>query len=125
MFDLWPATADPAWGRRFLMSDLEARRLHDEALDLDGMLAGYGANLDASLDSDAAISRISRKIMVRLPQRVPEVRWWAPRIAAGFMLAVMAGGMFDIYLADRNPIDSIEVASLDTLIFGPAELDLP
>ncbi|GGE27572.1 hypothetical protein GCM10007276_00930 [Agaricicola taiwanensis] len=121
----WPDAIEANWARRTLMAAPEARAVHEEALRLSDALAGYGAALDVMVKPDVS-SRVAAAVMVKLPRRVSEFGWWMPRIAAGFMLAVIAGGMFDFYVQQgAQAQDSIELASLDTLVYGPGELELP
>jgi hypothetical protein len=124
-FDAWPDAAAATWARRQLLASPDARQVQDEALRLEMLLASHLLHMDAALDVSSAVARVSRAVVAQLPRRVAEVRWWGPRIAAGFMMAVVAGGMFDQYVLQKDGADTVEMAAVDGLVFGPAELDLP
>lgn len=118
----WP-TAEAAWARRELLANPATRVVQDEALQLEGALWDYGQQLDRHAGS-ASIERVTAGVLARLPaRRVSEMSWWLPRIAAGFVLAMVAGGVFDMYVTNPGG-DGVELATLDTLIYGPGELDL-
>jgi hypothetical protein len=124
-FETWPDAEEAAYARRTVLADPAARRARDEAQRLEQLLASHMAELDARFDAGTATARVMAGVTARLPRRVAEVRWWVPRIAAGFMMAVLAGGVFDRYVLEGDATDTVEIAAVDVLVFGPAELDLP
>jgi hypothetical protein len=122
--DVWPQAGDATWARRLILANRQARALQLEAADRSCSLAVYGAAMDALVTPEVS-ARVAASVMARLPKQVSEVSWWVPRIAAGFLLAVVAGGVFDVYVQGAQNEDAVELASLGTLVYGPAELDIP
>lgn len=119
----WPDAQEAGRVRRELLANPAARTARDEAVKLDRALQDYGRSLD--LWGPGSTQRVSAAVLARLPARgVNEVSWWLPRIAAGFFLAIVAGGVFDTYVTNTGGEDVVAIASLDTLVYGPGDLDL-
>lgn len=123
-FETWPHADDALWGRKLVMASLEARDIRDEALRLDALLARHGSRLDAEIAPDAA-DRIAERVLAALPGRAPEVRIWFSRMAAGFLVAALCGGLFEGYQSYSAQPEDSDIQLVEALVFGPAEVEMP
>jgi hypothetical protein len=108
----WPE-ASAGEARRALLADPTFRRAWERERSLDRGFAELRRDLDRTIESEAALERVRRVVLARLPERMsPRLHW--SRIAAAVVVAALLGGAMDYVLADDSKAIS-ELAMVDPL----------
>lgn len=115
----WPV-AEATRARELVLASGDARELYEAARALDHALDDERRRLDSRLEPDAR--RLVERVMARLPDRA-RARRGVRRIAVG-MAASMLIGLFLGLAVPFAEGASNETLAVETLVFGPDELDL-
>ncbi|MGQ7793317.1 hypothetical protein ACUN0C_12980 [Faunimonas sp. B44] len=86
--------------------------------DLDGRLDATRAACDRSITRSAAVARLRANALAATTRRL---RW--PVAAAAVVAGLVVGGVLDLAIAPPAPRGT-EIVLLDSLVFGPDEVDL-
>jgi hypothetical protein len=124
-FDAWPDAAEAASARRIVLGDRQARAALEEAKALDALMQARADRLAADVSQGGLVERVAGAVLAALPsrpQRAVETRRWIAGLAASFVVAAFLGGAADRLLM-HEPADALELVAVDTLLYGPMEID--
>lgn len=120
-FSAWPDAEAAQWSRKLVLANPEARPALDEARQLDALLR---ARADAFREDQALVERTVAAVGQALPARRGETRAVLIRLAASFLLAGMIGSAMGQAIQPVAGPDEAELAMLESLLYGPDEVEL-
>ncbi|WP_029075649.1 hypothetical protein [Kaistia adipata] len=119
----WP---DPVLARRAreaLLADRDFRAYRDKTVAEAERLKRAAALLDRRIAENGSVERITRKLLEATGTKVVHWRRRLAALAAVMVVAAALGSVFADFVPEYRAEPRIEVVQLDTLVFGPSEVD--
>jgi len=120
----WPDRELAARARVAALSDRAFRARLDSEAALERHLAAARRAEDAAITTSGAAGRIAIAAMASVRAERPRRRRRFMAAAAAILLAAGIGGIVDSQVSLRTSGDSIDVVSVDPLVFGPLDTDV-
>ncbi|ODT13577.1 MAG: hypothetical protein ABS35_37525 [Kaistia sp. SCN 65-12] len=119
----WP---DPMLARRAreaLLADRDFRAYRDKTVAEAERLRQAAALLDRRIADHGSVERITRKLLEATGTKVVHWRRRLAALAAVVVVSATLGSVFADFIPEYRTEPRIEVVQLDTLVFGPSEVD--
>jgi len=141
--NLWRDQEAAVAARRLVLASSDHRRIWEGARRLDAGASQHFANMACAPETTAAVERVAARVSAQIggtgvaisreagflraaggaSAQGAAIRVWAPGLAAGFVLFMLLGGLFDRIV--RQPDAAVEyTVRVESLVFGPSESDL-
>jgi hypothetical protein len=122
-FGRWPDMMQARAAREQLLADRAFRAYRDRTVSEAVRLERAAAALDRRIAESGSVDRITRKLLEATGVRVVHWRRRLAALAAVMVAAAALGSLFADVAPEYGVGERIEIVQLDTLVFGPSEVD--
>lgn len=119
----WPDPILARQAREALLADRDFRAYRDKTVAEAERLKRAAALLDRRIAENGSVERITRKLLEATGTKVVHWRRRLAALAAVVVVSATLGSVFADFVPEVRTEPTIEVVQLDTLVFGPSEVD--
>lgn len=119
----WPDPILARQAREALLADRDFRAYRDKTVAEAERLKRAAALLDRRIAENGSVERITRKLLEATGTKVVHWRRRLAALAAVVVVSATLGSVFADFVPEVRSEPTIEVVQLDTLVFGPSEVD--
>jgi exoribonuclease R len=119
----WPDLMLMRQAREALLADRDFRAYRDKTVAEAERLCLAAQMLERRIAENGSVERITRKLLEATGAKVVHWRRRIAALAAVMVVSAALGSVFAEFVPEVGSEGRIEVVQLDTLVFGPSEVD--
>lgn len=121
--NLWPDLMLVRRAREALLADRGFRNYRDRTVAEAERLTRAAGLIDRRIAESGSVERITRKLLETTGSKVVHWRRRIAALAAVLVLSAALGSAFSNLMPAKADQARVDVVQLDTLVFGPSEVD--